>query len=74
MSEEYRTVTATIKTIRERWILVVRPNAPGRACIPRSLIHGGDDIKLDGLDTNFPVGVEHTFRLVEWKAEQVGLS
>lgn len=42
----------------------------GRCSVPRSLIHGADDMKLDALDP--ADGPELTFRLMAWKAEALG--
>ncbi|HEX7072939.1 MAG TPA: hypothetical protein VF226_02780 [Hyphomicrobiaceae bacterium] len=73
MSDSYRTVTALVKVVRPNAIAVERPRGPGNTWIPRSLIHGGDDLKIDGLCFGSE-GIWHTFRLVEWKAEEAGLS
>jgi len=70
MGDKYRPVTCQIAAVRGKAIEVIVPNRRGTFWIPRSLIHGGDDLKLDEL---IPV-VTHTFRLVEWKAEGLGLS
>lgn len=37
--------------------------------VPRSTIHGGDDLKL----ARMPRGTTATFRLLDWKAEEIGL-
>lgn len=70
MRDSYRTVTATFRHLRDRSFFVDRPRAAGQVAIPRSLIHGADDAKLDGLFD----GDEFTFRLRAWKAEEIGLA
>jgi hypothetical protein len=70
MSDEYRTVTATFRHLRDKSFFVDRPRAEGQVPIPRSLIHGADDRLLDGLFD----GEEFTFRLRAWKAEELGLA
>lgn len=39
--------------------------------LPRSLIHGGDDLRLASLQHSCPVEVE--FRLLAWKAKELNL-
>lgn len=73
MSDSYRTVTALVHQVRKDSIAVERPRGSGWAWIPRSLIHGADDIRLDLLFFGSE-GITHTFRVVEWKAEEIGLS
>lgn len=70
MSDKYRAVTCQIAAVRGKAIEVIVPNRSGTFWIPRSLVHGGDDLKLDAV---IPV-VTHTFRLVEWKADALGLA
>ena len=73
MSDLDRTVTAVIKSVRQKSIFIDAPRRTGDVAIPRSLIHGGDDHKLDALQPGRE-GISYTFRLLEWKAEEVGLS
>lgn len=72
MSEKiaYRTVTTRLRALRENSIFVDRPAArgAGEVSLPRSLIHGGDDRRLEGAF----IGEEVTFRLADWKAEEIG--
>jgi hypothetical protein len=67
--DEYRTVTATVVIVKDRAIQV-EVNG-GQKWLPRSLLHGGDDIKMGQLHK---LPSEATFRLMEWKAEEVGLT
>jgi len=80
--DEYRTVTATILRVSANSFEIRTPptriesRTPGaRTSIPRSLLHGADDRYIE---TMLPRGevepFEWTFRLVEWKAEQLGLA
>lgn len=73
MSDEYRIVTTTFHGMSKtrKAIEVDKPNHQGTVWIPRTLIHGGDDLRK----------VEHarprteiTFRLMEWKAEELGFA
>lgn len=74
MSEEmiYRTVEVVIDGIRPDSVWVA--NAPGRGpgvCnIPRSLLHGGDDLKLARLGE----GDRVPLRVTDWKAEELGFA
>ena len=72
MTDHYRTVTARLRGIRPNSVFVDRPASRGRGeiSIPRSLIHGADDRAIEG---RF-VGEEITFRLAEWKAEELGFA
>jgi hypothetical protein len=71
MSASYRIVTTRFRGISPsgKAVFVDKPIA-GETSIPRSLIHGGDDRKFEG---SF-VGEEITFRLMEWKAEEIGFA
>ena len=70
MSESYRTVTARIEAVRPKAIKLIVPNRPGAHWVPRSLLHGGDEYRIHvGLE-----GTDWTFRLMEWKAEELGLA
>jgi len=66
----YRVITTHVRKIREASIFVDRPHGAGEVSIPRSLIHGADDRKLDGCF----IGEEVTFRLIDWKAEELGFA
>lgn len=71
MSESYRIVTTRFRGISPsgKAIFVDRPIA-GQVSIPRSLIHGADDLKLN----RYSDGDEITFRLMEFKAEELGFA
>ena len=79
--DQYRIVTANVRKVYDNYIVIERPNAQGTTTIPRSLIHYSDD-KIIAL-TPFPSwregvgrdkGIDMTFRLREWKAEELGLA
>lgn len=74
MSDAYRTVTARFRGIAPSGKAIFVDNPPGAGSgtvsIPRSLIHGGDDIGLK----RAVVGAEITFRLMEFKAEEIGFA
>lgn len=71
MSDTYRIVSTRFRGIAPsgKAIFVDRPIA-GEVSIPRSLIHGGDDLKMD----RYFIGEEITFRLMDWKAEEAGFA
>lgn len=78
MSDDYRAVTATVVRILPNSVAVRRflPGTKVKAdidYIPRALLHGADD---RWLETTAPRDQEFewTFRLVEWKAERLGLA
>lgn len=70
MNDSYRTITTLFRGATEKAVCIDMPavRGGGIAWVPRSLIHGVDDKRLDGT----PVNSEVTFRLVEWRAEQMG--
>ena len=70
MSDSYRPVTARIERVSPKAIEVVVPNRQGTHWIPRSLIYGGDEIKINSALT----GTDWTFRVFAWKAEELGLA
>ncbi len=69
MSDRYRTITAELRLIRGASILVRRRQG-GEVFVPRSVIHGGDDLRLERV----AVGAEITIRVMAWKAEELSLS
>lgn len=70
MTDTYRTVTTRFRGLRPKAVEVDRPPARGKGTvwIPRSLLHGADDLALGKAFD----GQEITFRLMAWKAEEVG--
>lgn len=70
-SDDYVTVTTVLRHVREKSIYVDRrPGQPDdTACIPRSLIHGGNDLKLEDRQS----GDEITIKVRRWKADELGL-
>ncbi len=68
-SDDYRVVTTTLRLVKEMAILVDLPKSSGGTTwLPRSLLHGADDLTLGRQS----IGSPFTFRLREWKAEQLG--
>lgn len=67
--DEYRTVSAVLVTVTA---VAFKLKVPGgrTAWIPRSLVHGADDLRLPHLDLD----EEQTLRIREWKCEEVGLA
>jgi hypothetical protein len=72
MSDEYRTVTATARMVTERAVLI--DTKDGARWVPRPLIHGADDITIQPVGLNIGDAKEWTFRLRDWKAEELGLA
>jgi hypothetical protein len=70
--EEYRAVTVTVQQLRPDSVMVEVPYLPGWQSIPRSLIHGGDEIKIVRWQHGFPR--EMTFRILAFKADQLHLA
>lgn len=72
---DYRTVTTRFRGLApsgKAFFVDCPPSrGQGTVTIPRSLIHGGDDLLLNKLAKN---GAEITFRLVDWKADQLGFA
>ncbi len=67
-SDDYRIVTAKVLRKKDEAILIAVKQ--GEAWVPRSLLHGADDMALALIPNNS----EWTFRLREWKAEELGLA
>lgn len=71
MSDSYRTVSVKLKQRTSAAFRVEIPRSKiGWAWIPRSLIHGGDENKLNRAELD----AEITFRLMEFKADELGLA
>lgn len=72
--DSYRLVSSRFRGVSPtgRAIFVDKPvtRGSGEVSIPRSLIHGVDERKIADLRK----GQEFTFRLMEWKAEEVGFA
>ncbi len=67
----YRTVTSKLRWCGENAIRIdAAPGRPDTVSIPRSLIHGGDDLRIGQAGQGDTV----TFRLADWKAEELGFA
>lgn len=71
MSDEYRTVTFRLIRVRPNSLIIEVPKRQGEKVLPRSLIHGMDDLHLNGGQS---VPREITIRIFSWKADSLGLS
>lgn len=71
MADRYRTVTVMLRQRRASSIMVETSNRRGWQAIPRSCIHGGDNLKIDRLGG---VDEEITIRIFDWLAEDKGLA
>ena len=69
--DDYVTVSTVLRSVGPRSIFVDRRSGAAfhHVCIPRSLLHGADDLALDRMF----VGEEVKLRIRRWKAEQLGL-
>lgn len=67
MSSSYARVSATL--IRRTANAALVEVEGSEVWIPRALLHGGDDIQLDRLMR----GETFSFRVMEWKAKELGL-
>lgn len=76
MSDDYRAVTTRLRAVSEKAIFVDRPaNQAGTVTIPRSLLHGSDDLAIERrVQEGAFYGAEITFRLRAWKAEEIGFA
>lgn len=71
VSDDYVRVLGKIEAVRKGAVMFsVGKSVPRAAWIPRSLIHGADDLTLDGR----MVGEECALRIREWKADEVGFN
>jgi hypothetical protein len=76
MTDSYRTITTTFRRVSSTGlaIMVDRPKHQngrgGWAIIPRSLLHGSDDLKVE----KFVEGQEITVRVMDWKCEELGFA
>jgi len=68
-TDAYRIVT-TKKLVKIGPKAILVQTLTGEEWIARSLLHGGDDIKL----ARAREGGEHTFRVREWVAEKLGFA
>lgn len=67
MSEKYTRVSAIF--LRYTQSAALFEIEEDKVWIPRSLIHGGDDLQLARLAH----GEEFSFQLMDWKAKELGL-
>lgn len=67
---KYSIVTVRITNVLPSSVWVVRKNRLHAQNVPRSLLHGGDDLKLERMARDCDVEL----RVVDWKADELGLS
>lgn len=70
MADSYRLISTKLRRISENAILVDDALGLKQVWIPRSLIHGADEMKL----SERYIGQERMFRIFEWKAEDLGFA
>jgi hypothetical protein len=71
MTDGYRAVSVILRQRRPSSIMVESSSRQGWLSVPRSVLHGADDLKLDregGLDE------EITIRVREWFAERESMA
>lgn len=68
----YRSITTTFVARTGNAVCVVGPSTRGsqHVWIPRSVIHGADDVKVETAE----VGETISVRVAEWKAEDLGFA
>ena len=75
MDNKYRTIEAILRKnpdVPGKAILIKGVNPPHyEVWVPRSLVHGGDMLKIE---KSSKYGDVITFRMMGWKAEQLGLA
>lgn len=71
--EKYTRFSCILVSTTEDAVQVdISPNVPEKSTlkwIPRSLLHGADDIRLDRYD----FGKKIQLRVMDWKAQQLGI-
>lgn len=70
MTARYRTVTVRISSVLPSSVWVIARNRQAAQNIPRSLLHGGDDLKVATMPRHTAVEL----RVLAWKAEELGLA
>lgn len=71
--DNYRTVTVQLCQVRDDSIMVVVPRMTGWRSIPRSVISGVDERRLDWYRKQ-KLPVELTIRIFDWKADELHLA
>lgn len=67
----YIKVPALLSVVNKDSVRLCNPlNWAQGSSVPRSLLHGSDDMALDGR----PCGTVYTFRIREWKAKALGMN
>jgi hypothetical protein len=76
MSDAYRTITVRLRSVQRNVIVVDKPKTrdAGTCTIPRSLLHGFDDLKLSDMPQGSIDVPAFPMRLREWKAEELGFA
>lgn len=72
MTESYAKIEVTIHLVKRDAVQISptgRGSFPVTVWVPRSLVHGGDDLKLAKALRNDTL----TIRIMEWKAKDLGL-
>lgn len=70
MSDDYVTVTATLKARTRKAVLLATSDNLDGSWVPRSCIHGGDESKIN----DYAIGDEIELRMFEWIAEKESLA
>jgi len=62
MAETYLDIDAYFVWDTEKAVLIDPDDGNGEVWVPRSVLHGGTDLKIDTMDE----GDEHTFQIMDW--------
>lgn len=68
--ESYTPVTCRLARIEPKSVWITVGSAGREVNVPRTLIHGADETRLDGLLE----GTKLDLRIFTWKAQQLGLT
>jgi len=71
--DTYRQVTFMLRSIRPNSFIISRPRSIETFVLPRSLIHGADELRLCCLRNELLPLDGCVARVFAWKAEELGL-
>lgn len=69
-SGQYRIITTVVRNVLDKSVWVdAAPGRHGQVNIPRSLLYGPDDLNIDKYKDS-----SWSFRVMAWKAEELGFA
>lgn len=73
MSDDYKHVTFMLRAVWQKVFLISKPHTLQTLTLPRSLIHGADEMRLSSLRDELLPLEGCTARIFAWKAKELGL-